>query len=379
MDPRPGTLVLDDGELGDVRATLDQLGVAYTYLRGGSTDGIAVDLPTQLLIATPRRAVRLAPGERERSDGPVRIVVAEQDSVSMRNQLRSLGVDYLVRRPIHPGALRLLLLRALYRGPERRVSVRYPIGGPVYTRTGLRKRSGMLLEISLRGARVSSDAACDPDTRISLILPKDFTTTRTLTLAGWVVRCQPVDGVDGVDGADGADAAQPGFEVAIAFEALTSGTERELRSLMKRKIQNLGDDDAGAPARVDERRAGRRAAFPGAVNAVRDEAARTLVGRNLSTGGLLVEQNLDLRIGDETTLEIFERRDGDPLRVRARVVRDDDAGMALQFVDVPDDVAGRLEALVAGLPPIERLADSEAEAMGTVVAGIVPDPSDPSA
>lgn len=360
MDPRPGTLVLDDGELEDVRRTLDQLEVAYTYLRGGAAEGIAVDLPTQLLITTPRRAMRLAPGAGKQGDSPVCIVVAEQDSVSLRNQLRALGVDYLVRRPVHPGALRLLLLRALYRGPERRVSIRYPIGGPVYTRTGLRKKGATLLEISLRGARVCSDDSQDPDTRISLILPKDFTGGRPLTLSGWVVRSQK---------------AEPdGFEVAIAFEALSSTVERSLRSLMKRKIQSLGDvDAASAPARVEERRTGKRAAFPGAVNAIRDEAARALVGRDLSTGGLLVEQNLDLRIGDETSLEIYEREEGAPLRVRARVVRDDEAGMALQFIDVSDDVGERLEALVAGLPSVERLADSEAEAMGTVVAGIVAD------
>lgn len=369
MDPRPGTLVLDDGELEDVRRTLDDLDVAYTYLRGGASDGIAVDLPTQMLITTPRRALRLGPGESRHTHtsgqhgsggAPVRIVVAEQDSVSLRNQLRSLGVDYLVRRPVHPGALRLLLLRALYRGPERRVNVRYPIGGAVFTKTGLRKKPATLLEISLRGARVSTDQACDPDTRISLNLPKEFTTGGSLTLSGWVVRCESVTSED--------------FEVAIAFETLTSGVERTLRSLMKRKIQSLGDDDgADTPAQVDERRTGRRATFPSAVNASRDEASRALVGRNLSTGGLLVEQNLDLRLGDETTLEIFEREAGEALRVRARVVRDDEAGMALQFIDVPPDVAERLESLVAGLPSVERLADSETEAMGTVVAGIVED------
>ncbi len=367
MDPRPGTLLLDDGELDDVRRTLDQLHVAYTYLRGGASDGIAVDLPTQLLITTPRRALRLAPGNAESSDAhpeterdgaPVRIVVAEQDSVSLRNQLRALGIDYLVRRPVHPGALRLLLLRALYRGPERRISVRYPIGGAVFTKTGLRKKPATLLEISLRGARVNTDQTCDPDTSISLILPKEFTGGRSLALSGWVVRCEPADA--------------EGFEMAMAFETLTSGVERALRSLMKRKIQSLGEESGvSTPASVDERRTGRRATFPGAVNAIRDEAARALVGRNLSTGGLLVEQNLDLRLGDEMVLEIFEREDGAPLRVRARVARDDEAGMALQFIDVPFDVSERLESLVAGLPAVERLADSEAEAMGTVVAGIV--------
>ena len=45
--------------------------------------------------------------------------------------------------------------------------------------------------------------------------------------------------------------------------------------------------------------------------------------------------------------------------------------MARQFVDVLPEAAERLEALVAGLPAVERLADTEVEAMGTVVAEIV--------
>jgi hypothetical protein len=57
--------------------------------------------------------------------------------------------------------------------------------------------------------------------------------------------------------------------------------------------------------------------------------------------------------------------------VQARVVRDDESGMALQFVDVAPEAATRLEALVGGLPAVERLADTEIEAMGTVVAEIV--------
>jgi hypothetical protein len=40
-------------------------------------------------------------------------------------------------------------------------------------------------------------------------------------------------------------------------------------------------------------------------------------------------------------------------------------------VDVLPEAAERLEALVVGLPAVERLADSEVEAMGTVVAEIV--------
>jgi len=229
MAPRPGTLVLDDGELGDVRAALEQIGVEYTYLRGGASDGIRVEAPGQLLVATPRRALKLARGNRDERNpepAPVRIVVSDQDSVGLRDQLRGVGFDYLVRRPIHPGALRLVLLRALYRGPERRVTVRYPIGGPVQYRIGLRRRNAVLLEVSLRGCRIQTQASVEPDVGINVILPKDFTGGRSLSLAGWVVRCEPSP--------DGE------HEWAIAFETLKSSSERALRALLKRKIQGLG-------------------------------------------------------------------------------------------------------------------------------------------
>jgi hypothetical protein len=374
MSPRPGTLILDDGELRDVRAALDQIGVEYTYLRGGAVEGIRVEMPRQLLVATPRRALALRGGGRKSGNDPVgpgqrppvRIVVTSEDSNALRDQLREVGFDYLVRRPIHPGALRLLLLRALYRGPERRVTVRYPVGGVVLYRTGLRRRRATLLEISLRGCRLQAERPAEPDTRISVILPKEFTDARPVSLPGWALRSNPT--------ADGE------FEIAVAFEALRSSAERNLRLALKRKIRTpevLPREAAREPgsasphAEIRDRRESPRGSFQGEVLAHRDEAERALVGRNLSTGGMLVEQNLELRLGDEATLAIFGRDGEDPLEVRARVVRDDENGMALQFFDVDPDDAERLEALVAQLPSVERLADTETEAMGTVVAQIV--------
>jgi hypothetical protein len=267
-----------------------------------------------------------------------------------------VGFDYLVRRPVHPGALRLLLLRALYRGPERRVTVRYPIGGEVSYKLGLRRRRATLLEISLRGCRLHAESPAEPDARITVTLPKEFTGTKSVSLPGWVVRCVP--------------GSKASHEIAVAFEALSNPVERGLRTVLKRKIRGLDPDDNAPLTELGDRRQDGRRSFRGEVR-LQDRAARALVGRDLSTGGMLVEQNLDLRLGEMPVLEIFGRDAEDAVRVQARVVRDDDNGMALQFVDVPAAAAEQLEALVAGLPAVERLADSELEAMGTVVAEIV--------
>ena len=370
MSLRPSTLVLDDGELGDVRQALEQIGVEYTYLRGGACEGLDVRLPEHLLVASVRHALRLpaAPGAgADASDSArlVRIAVASEDSNALRQQLRRAGFDYLVRRPLHPGALRLLLLRSLYRGPERRVAVRHPIGGPVLYRTGLWRKPATLLEIALRGCRLQTSEPVEPDERVHVVLPKDFTGASALSLEGWALRCDPSPRKSG------------GFEVAVAFEGLRSSRERRLRQVLKRKIFGLDVHDAqgsagdAAPAQPLDRRESRRAAFQGEVRALRDRAERALVGRNLSRGGMLVEQNLELRVGEETKLAIFGREDEEPILVRARVVREDESGVALEFVDVAAGDPERLEALVAGLPAVERLADGEAGAMGTVVAEIL--------
>ena len=364
MSNRPSALVLDDGELADVREALEEIGVEYTYLRGGACEGLDVRLPEHLLVTTVRHALRLAPQKGDPDAGaprPVRIAVTGEDSNALRQQLRRGGFDYLVRRPVHPGALRLLLLRSLYRGPERRVAVRHPIGGPVLYRTGLRRKPATLLEIALRGCRLLTSEPVEPDGRIHVILPKDFTGSGSLSLGGWTLRC------------DASPRRSGGFEIGVAFEGLRSSSERQLRQVLKRKLLGLeaSDPAEAAPAQPLDRRGTRRAAFRGEVRALRDRAERALVGRNLSAGGMLVEQNLDLRVGEETQLAIFGREGEEPILVRAQVVREDQDGMALEFVDVAPGDPERLEALVAGLPAVERLADGEAEALGTVVAEIV--------
>ena len=47
--------------------------------------------------------------------GPMKIAVVTEDSNTLRSMLRRIGFDLLVRRPVHPYALKLLLARALYR------------------------------------------------------------------------------------------------------------------------------------------------------------------------------------------------------------------------------------------------------------------------
>ena len=102
--PKPvSVLLLDDGELDDVQEMLENMRIPFGRVRGSS---IAPGMPgpTDLLIATPRRidAVRDFPDEHPPGSAPVRIVVTGEDSNKLRERLRRVGFDYIVRRPVHP-------------------------------------------------------------------------------------------------------------------------------------------------------------------------------------------------------------------------------------------------------------------------------------
>ena len=102
-------LVIDDGELESLRALLEELGAEATHL--GSADAAGMSPPSRLLVVTARaaHALRL---ERPLAPSPDRatwIAFVSGDSKTQRNLLQKAGFDFLVREPVHPAALRVLL------------------------------------------------------------------------------------------------------------------------------------------------------------------------------------------------------------------------------------------------------------------------------
>ena len=93
----PAVLVLDDGELDDVQQMLEEMAIPFARVRGG---GVAKNSrpPRDLLIATPRRIDAVPQAVGGAIDGPVRMMVVNEDSNALRSQLRRSGFDYLVRR-----------------------------------------------------------------------------------------------------------------------------------------------------------------------------------------------------------------------------------------------------------------------------------------
>ncbi|MGH0030974.1 MAG: PilZ domain-containing protein, partial [Myxococcota bacterium] len=392
----------------------------FARVRGGAiVEGTPP--PQDLLIATPRRidAVKKVTAD---PDGPhlVRLVVVNEDSNALREQLRRCGFDYLVRRPVHAEALRLLVLRCLYRGEERRREPRVAVGFEVGFRTGLKSRRAVLADLSVRGCRLISETPIDAGRRIRVNVPEALETGDPVAISGRVLR---VDRPKEADRAHlysaavlfddvGHDAREA---IELLIEDLAVGPATLRRTLAPPPLQapspaptppeverqhvtappeaepalevdvQLDRDPDPEPEPVEappaqpqpadrDRRDRRRAAYSHTVPAFGKRALRVLVGRDLSVGGMRIEPLPGLELGDRLHLAIYGDPGESPFLVWASVTRDDgDAGMALAFDPLDREIGERLERLVGSLPSVENLHDTEAQAMGTVMTEILTD------
>jgi len=374
MAKGPSVLVVDDGELENVRETLDALDVDYAHLRGGAVPR-RLEPPTLLFVATPRRAALAERWPARVQGGPLKIGVAAEDSNALRDALRQQGFDFLVRTPVHSEALRLLLLRAVYTGEERRREPRYAIGCEVQCRTGLRRRTATLIELSSGGARLLAPLPLGLGSRVSLELPP------ALVGGGAWLRARVVRVREG--GRPRTDE----HTIALAFEPLRAAQERTLGTALARCAEGAlhaagapatepatagaALPAAGAGAPVD-RRKDRRAAFAREVRSRSDEARRVWIGRDISAGGMRVEPDPDLAAGQAFELAVYGAAGEPAIAARAVVLRNDGpAGVALRFEGLTPAARRRLEALVAHLPAVEPLQGGECAALGSVVTRVI--------
>jgi hypothetical protein len=372
--PRPEVLLLDDGTLGDVDALLRELGADALRLSLEAA-GTAHPLPwpRRLFITTARIACTLPLPEPREDDASVSIAVADDESQTLSTMMRRLGFQYLVHRPIHPEAMRLLLRKLLYRGAEHRRAERHPFGTEVRWRSGWASHRGMLVEISSSGCRLLVDRPLPPGSRVRIEIAPETTGDRRISLRGRILR------------RDGMPAAAPDARhaLAVGFDPLPARLERRLDALLDRLARGpatlaagaAGPTPAPAPAvapspaseveatatapRVGERRRAGRARLDREVVALDGDAMRALhalIGRDLSPGGMRIDACPDLALGQRLRVALYEPSSASPIVLDAEIVRDDGgAGLGLRFVDVPADTSTRLEGLVAALPALERL------------------------
>jgi hypothetical protein len=408
MGTPPAVLLLDDGELDDIQELLEECGIPFARIRGGAIV-MGTPAPRDLLVATPHRidAVDEAVGRSIRP--PIRVMVVNEDSNGLREQLRRCGFDYLVRRPVHSEALRLMLLHCCYKGEQRRSEPRVAVGFAVTFRTGAVSRRATLVDLSSRGCRLDTLHRVEHGKRIKVLIPESLDASDPIVALGRVVR---------VEGDKGA--GEEPYRLGVHFESANEDTRQSLASLIDDLSRGpatlrvgadraprpadrdsgstknasptanatnvaasaVEDPAAGANATTaaacependrDERRRARRARYAQKIPAFGDRALRVLVGRDLSVGGMRVQRQSEIEVGDRLHLAIYGEAGEEPLPIWGTVDRDDgDGGLFVLFDPIDAGSAQRLERVVTNLPAIESLHDSEAEAMGTVLSEIV--------
>ena len=185
----PWIVLVDDGELEDVREILNDLGADFVHWSKLDVPQIARE-PSRLLVITASLAATLdyrrSPGRDETR--AVWIALTENDSRSQRRLILESGFDYQVARPVHPTALRMLLERAVFRGEEQRGRRRVAVGYDVTYRVGLRSRPATLIDLSPGGCRLLTKQPVDEGHRITVHFPHEIVGTASFAHPGIVVR-----------------------------------------------------------------------------------------------------------------------------------------------------------------------------------------------
>lgn len=381
-------LVVDDGELDDIRDLLNAERIDFAHLRGSAVPN-PLDPPKDLFITNARHAelVQRWPVSGRPERRPLRLAIVDEDSKPLRARLRELGFLYLVRRPIHPHALRLMLLRMLYRGEERRTEPRVPIGYEIQLRARLRRREAWLADLSRGGCLILADRPMSEGATLSVVLPGSLDDSDTdLALPGKVLRSTRLAKKSGSTYQIAVRFSSLGpvelerLEGALSAALLQEKDEEEVFSeqVAHREESELLESEEDLPTLIPEpyeRREERRGQYSKRVIAsVRDAMHRILIGRDLSASGMRIEHHEDLAIGDRLRVAIYDASRATPLVVEAVVERHDGPhGVALRFDGIDSMMGQQLESLVASLPPVECLADGETGAMGTVVSEILND------
>ncbi len=218
--PDATILLIHDDELADVREMLDELGLGFeesTPLRTSSEDY----LNATIVISGPR--FLLDPTQAGDPGGAVRIAIVESTSKTLRTMLSRSGIEWLVRRPFHPAALRLLLLHCIYQGPEKRSAARVSIGAAIRYQSGWSKRGALLAEISARDCRILAPRPVPVGKPLKLRLPLELAGRPPLVLDGRVVRTAKEG--------DGA------HEVCVLFDPLGLDENLRLKELVEAHSQ----------------------------------------------------------------------------------------------------------------------------------------------
>jgi hypothetical protein len=311
-----------------------------------------------------------------------------QDFLPLRQRLRELGVHYLVHAALDQESLRLFLLQLLYRGPNRRRRMRLPLGDRIHCgAVDAELEPGKLVELTSDTCRIFSPREASPGTVVRIVLPEALGGKEKLELQAPVVRC-----------AEGESrAGEPAFSILVQFEDLDTEVRDQVERLVcgeqiGTRVTPLAErppEEPGVPAPLAEAQAPQAPAetapgtlpprlprweYPRRVDVLNFddmEATQTVLGRDLSIGGVRIVGPSGLEVGAEVTLALYAGQRDEPVVIEATVVRDDDEnGVALIFNSVSDNQKRALENLCSGLSPLASLQESDGEPDRVVVARV---------
>lgn len=444
-------------ELSEFVALLAELGVPTEICSGALPTADQLRGAAVVVIPSKRLAES---GTPNLSFWPRTVAVVDDSSKTLISHLNRLVAALVVRRPIHPRTLRLLLLHEIYRGPERRRRKRILIGHPVRIGVGLFKQRATLLELSPGGARIELPTAPKIGSKLTILIGKDLTQAKPLKLQAKVIRCirpsgeraranaeigvclidprnqaKTIRGIldrfaTGPASWSGAIAEQAPASVATAaprpktqpatiVNAPVAGpASAELASrgefdpeVSPRRLppstpmpvaanhdssgeataagaldapldveadlyetDSIASEDAAPEVKRPERRRETRIPYERRVVALGEEAARVLVGRDLSQGGMRIAANDSVDLGDVLRVALHCGTELEPVIVMAKAERDDgDHGTVLTFQDVSDNQRTHLEKIIASSSPIESAVaghnPNEQTQAGSIVLG----------
>jgi hypothetical protein len=339
---RPAVVLLDAGDVGHICGLLRELGAEVVHVRtkrGGRLP--AWRRPSRLLVASAKLALSMPLLSTRDGDDLVSVAVARNHSQTLSSQIRRLGFGYLVSEPVHPMALRLLFQQILFDGSNQRRAPRRAMGCRVSLRAGFRREEALLIDISSEGARLHTASMPDFDARVKLHVRRER--LRETFSEG------------------------ERFSIGLIWEELTAHARARLDALIELRAAGpamLNDEPGEKPVAEiakdpEERRRAPRGVLDREIVTI-DESERmqhVLMGRDLSASGMRVDPHPELELGTRLRLALYVSACPEPLVLSAEIVREDgERGIGLAFVDPEPESIAQIEAVVAGLPAVERLA-----------------------
>jgi c-di-GMP-binding flagellar brake protein YcgR len=212
---------------------------------------------------------------------------------------------------------------------ERRIALRVPVRQPVRAALGLRVFEALLVDLSAAGCRIRCPQPVIAHGSIWILLPAGLGGPLPLPLRGEVARADSVRGEPtGV------------CDVSLRFRSLPPRAYERVCAVVRETLAPAAD---AAP----ERRTAARRWFRRRVISQGAGRPRVLLGRDLSAGGLSVQNAQGVQKGAELELALHSYAGEVPLVVSARVLRVGDAGeAALQFVNLSDGQRVALQKMV---------------------------------